>query len=45
MGCRLILQSETLTTKLAEFIAQQSAWVEQQEYEQWLKDLKTFIAL
>ena len=44
-GLQAYLAERNIDDQLAEFIAQQSAWVEQQEYEQWLKDLKTFIAL
>jgi complement component 1 Q subcomponent-binding protein len=37
------LAERHIDDQMAEFVGQYTCWVEQLEYERWLKDLKTFI--
>lgn len=37
------LAERQVDDQFAEFVGQYSAWVEQMEYERWLKELKTFV--
>lgn len=42
-GVQAFLAEREIDDQFAEFVGQYSVWVEQQEYERWLAELKTFV--